>query len=70
MFYKAAPLISFLTLPVSEQVDWHSHFVPDAQREAGLCRWRPAQQLLDRSHRSLGSYYMYRVGHRVRQHER
>lgn len=70
MFYEAAPLISFLTLPVSQQVDWHPDLVPDAQRQAGLCQRRPAQQLLNRSHHSPGSYYMYRVGHRVRQHER
>ena len=70
MSYRAAPLISFLPLPVSGQVDWHSDSVRGARRETGLCWWKPAQQLLDRPHRPPGSDHMYCVGHRVRQHER
>lgn len=70
VFFKAAPWIPFLTLPVSRQVDRHPDAVSHAQREAGLSWWRPAQQLPDRAHHSAGSYHMHRVSHRVCQHER
>lgn len=70
MFYNAAHAIPFLTLPISRQVDRHPGFVSHAQREAGLCRRGPAQQLPDRSHGSPGGGDMYRVSHRACQHER
>lgn len=70
MLYKVVPWIPFLTLPVSRQVDWHFDFVPPAQRQAGLCRRGPAQQLHDCPPRSSSSYYMYPVSHRMCQHER
>nr|XP_051695026.1 diacylglycerol lipase-beta isoform X1 [Oryctolagus cuniculus] len=53
----------------SAVVDRHSDAVRHAQREAGLCRGRPSQQLPDRAHRAPGGHHLHRAGHRVRQHE-